>query len=55
MSTYKSFIAVSIFSLTFLCSVSTAFADCVKDGVTYPPGTEIGGFICGDDGAWKLK
>jgi len=43
-----------IFSVLVLF-MGTAHAECIKDGVPYPTGTEIGGFICTADGSWKIK
>ena len=39
----------------FAGTISAAYADCRKDGKTYPPGTVIDGFICTADGKWVRK
>jgi len=39
--------------LIFLATFgSSAHAECYKDGVAYPTGTVIDGFICTEDGTW---
>lgn len=50
----KNIFGCIIFIILYL-SASAAFADCKKDGVAYPVGTEIGGFVCTKDGKWEKK
>jgi hypothetical protein len=42
------FLVLMLFASTF----SVAYADCYKDGLAYPTGTVIDGFICTPDGRW---
>jgi hypothetical protein len=35
-----------------LCA-STAMADCIYSGRSYPTGTNIGGVVCQPDGTWR--
>ena len=49
------YILICTFFIMLLGSSSVVFADCKKDGVTYPVGTEIGGFVCTKEGKWKKK
>ena len=45
---------IILFVLTlFMGMLETAYADCIKDGKTYPTDTVIGPFICTADGTWK--
>lgn len=44
-----------VFFVMLLGLSSVVLADCEKDGVTYPVGTEIGGFVCTEDGTWEKK
>lgn len=44
-----------IFFIILFGSASAVLADCTKDGVLYPTGTEIGGFVCTEDGNWEKK
>lgn len=56
MVKYPKFIVSLLFFLALLGSMSSAVAeDCTKDGATYSPGTEIGGFVCTEDGTWIKK
>jgi hypothetical protein len=42
------FIVITLFAAT----IPAAYADCKKDGKSYPTGTIIDGFICTPDGRW---
>jgi hypothetical protein len=43
-----------LFILLFLLIYSTILhADCVHNGVIYPPGTVINGLTCQPDGTWR--
>jgi hypothetical protein len=46
----------SIFFILFLLAgtISAAYADCIKDGVRYPEGAVVGGFIC-QNGQWVKR
>ena len=46
----------SIFFILLLLAgtISTAYADCIKDGVKYPEGAVVGGFIC-QNGQWVKR
>ena len=46
-------IAVIFFVIALFTGIAPlAYADCVSNGKSYPPGTVIGGFICTPDGRW---
>jgi hypothetical protein len=31
---------------------AAAQADCIYNGTSYPTGTQIGGFVCSENGTW---
>ena len=49
------YILSCMFFIMLIGSSGAVFADCDKDGVNYPTGTEIGGFVCTEDGHWEKK
>jgi len=53
MSRYARYVINFIFLMSVFASAH-AVADCVKDGSSYPVGTEMGGFICTENG-WQAK
>jgi hypothetical protein len=46
----KKFAILVIFILLFFSSI--AYADCIYNGVSYPPGTVVNGLTCQEDGSW---
>lgn len=34
-------------------AVSTAYADCYRNGTAYPTGTVINGYKCTEEGTWQ--
>lgn len=42
---------LALFALAMFSSV--ALADCTYNGKSYPTGTVIGGYFCGQDGKWS--
>jgi hypothetical protein len=48
----KNLLAIAIAALCFTCPL-LAFADCERDGQTYPTGARVGPFTCTADGSWK--
>lgn len=38
-------------SMAILFSTA-ARADCIYNGTAYPTGTQIGGFVCSENGSW---
>ncbi len=43
---------ISFIVILFVGTISTAYADCYKDGRAYPTGTVINGYRCTADGKW---
>lgn len=46
--------AATLAVLVFLALyASTALADCIYDGRSYPTGTNVGGVVCQPNGTWR--
>jgi len=50
----KGLLGVFFILLLFAVTILPAYADCYKDGVRYPEGTTVGGFIC-INGQWERR
>ncbi len=46
-------IAMLMFLVFLVVSASTALADCLYNGRSYPTGTNINGVVCQSDGTWR--
>ena len=46
----KKFILFILFFLLLFSKI--VYADCIYNGVSYPPGTVINGLTCQADGSW---
>jgi hypothetical protein len=42
----KGLLGIFFILLLFAVTISPAYANCTKDGKSYPEGTTVGGFIC---------
>ena len=51
----RSLYVITFILIMFAGTISTAYADCRRDGRTYPTGTIIGGFICTEGGTWEKR
>jgi hypothetical protein len=47
---------LGVFFLLFLlmATISAAYADCTKDGKSYPEGSVVGGYVC-ENGKWVRR
>lgn len=50
----KGLLGIFFILFLFAVTISAAYADCYKDGVLYPEGSIVGGFIC-RDGQWVRR
>src|SRR5712664_1435192 len=42
-----------VFSVIFVCSTATAYANCNYNGQSYPPGARLGPSTCMPNGSWQ--
>src|SRR5712671_6228188 len=42
-----------VFSVIFVCSTATAYANCNHNGQSYPPGARLGPSTCMPNGSWQ--